>query len=188
MWPGRAGIRILESGMAARTFRSEWASELASSGAMDGAGIIGDLIGTTAPWFTTTTGTTRKAGPSITGMSITVEGPADLVHPAEQQGTGPRRGTSRNAAMSTTTQGQRPSLSREIHTRHAGTLSLTDRATSSLGPSAAMTTGVSRGATRPEAAPAWEEEALMAAGDRTEAVAHHTTSLRFALFLRDRKT
>ena len=46
---GLGGTSIQEFGMAALTFRSESASESATSEDMDGAGIIGDLIGITAP-------------------------------------------------------------------------------------------------------------------------------------------
>ena len=42
---GQGGIRIPESGTAAPTSYSDMASELASSAATDGAGIIGDLTG-----------------------------------------------------------------------------------------------------------------------------------------------
>ena len=44
-WRGQAGIRIPESGTAAHTFHSEGASESAGTEVLDGAGIIGDLIG-----------------------------------------------------------------------------------------------------------------------------------------------
>ena len=50
--PGRAGIRIPESGLAARTSRSESASESASSAVSDGAGVTGDSTGiTTTPVY-----------------------------------------------------------------------------------------------------------------------------------------
>ena len=46
-WRGRDGTRIPEFGMAARTCRSEWVLESASSEVLDGAGITGDSIGVT---------------------------------------------------------------------------------------------------------------------------------------------
>ena len=46
-WRGRDGTRIPEFGLAARTSRSESASESASSEVLDGAGVIGDSIGIT---------------------------------------------------------------------------------------------------------------------------------------------
>ncbi len=46
-WRGRDGTRIPEFGLAARTSRSESASESASSAVSDGAGVIGDSIGIT---------------------------------------------------------------------------------------------------------------------------------------------
>ena len=45
IWRGRDGTRIPESGLAARTSRSDSASESASSAVLDGAGVIGDSIG-----------------------------------------------------------------------------------------------------------------------------------------------
>ena len=45
LWSGRDGTRIPEFGLAARTFRSGWVLESASSGGLGGAGIIGDAIG-----------------------------------------------------------------------------------------------------------------------------------------------
>ena len=60
-WRGRDGTRIPESGLAARTSRSESASESASSAVLDGAGVIGDSIGITDTQCITTAGTTPGA-------------------------------------------------------------------------------------------------------------------------------
>ena len=46
-WRGPDGTPILESGMAAPISHSASVLESVSSAAMDGGGIIGDLIGTT---------------------------------------------------------------------------------------------------------------------------------------------
>jgi hypothetical protein len=70
-WRGRDGIRIRESGLMARFFRSEWDLESDSLAAMGGAGGIGDLIGITIMRFTTTTVTTRTAPCFITAMLTT---------------------------------------------------------------------------------------------------------------------
>ena len=70
-WRGRDGIRIPEFGMAARIFRSGWASESASSAVMDGAGIIGDSIGITDTQSMTTAGTTPGATRFTTGATST---------------------------------------------------------------------------------------------------------------------
>src|SRR5258706_8188665 len=70
-WLGRDGIRIPESGMVARTFRSGRLSESAGTEVMGGAGIIGDLTGATDTEFTTTTGITLGATRFITGTTST---------------------------------------------------------------------------------------------------------------------
>src|ERR1700723_472965 len=89
LWPGRAGIRIPEFGMEARTSRSELVLELASSVALDGAGAIGDLTGITIMRFTTTAGTTPVAARFITGTISTAAeaiGAAVSTGPAEAPG------------------------------------------------------------------------------------------------------
>ena len=70
-WRGRDGTRIPESGLAARTSRSESASESACSAVLDGAGVIGDSIGMTGTQFITTTGTTPGAARFTTGTIST---------------------------------------------------------------------------------------------------------------------
>src|ERR1700747_3755366 len=68
-WRGRDGIRIPESGMKARTSRSELASASVSSEAMDGAGVIGGSIVITTTPFTTTTDTILGA---VCFISVTI--------------------------------------------------------------------------------------------------------------------
>jgi len=58
--------------MAARIFRLEWASELASIAGLDGVGAGGVSIGTTGTQFTTTIGTTPVATHFITEAITTV--------------------------------------------------------------------------------------------------------------------
>jgi hypothetical protein len=70
-WRGRGGTRIPASGMRDLTFRSELASESVGSEVLDGAGVIGDSIGTTDTQPTITTATTPTATPFITGTIST---------------------------------------------------------------------------------------------------------------------
>jgi hypothetical protein len=70
--PGPGGTHIQEFGRTAHTCRSAWASESGSSAASVGAGLIGDLTGTTDRSCTTTTPTSRTAKPSsIVATSLT---------------------------------------------------------------------------------------------------------------------
>ena len=86
-WRGRDGTRIPESGLAARTSRSESASESASSAVLDGAGLIGDSIGITDTQCITTAGTTPGAARFITGAISTEEEAraAELAPPRREQ-------------------------------------------------------------------------------------------------------
>ena len=72
--------------MAARTFPSVLDLALGGSGALDGAGATGDLIGITTMLFTTVAGTSRGAEPSITGTVST--GAADAVDFVPERRTG----------------------------------------------------------------------------------------------------
>jgi hypothetical protein len=65
--------------MAARIFRSAWASESAFLAAMAGAGAVGDLTGTTAIRFITTIATTPGATPFTTEGIITGAGRAAVL-------------------------------------------------------------------------------------------------------------
>ena len=56
--------------------------------------------------------------------------------------------------------------------RHADTRSLVDRATRAQAPSATTITAVNRGAIRPEAAPAWAADSMVAAVDSMAEAAH----------------
>ena len=85
-WRGRDGTRIPESGLAARTSRSESASESAGSEVLDGAGVIGDSIGITATQCITTAGTTPGAERFITeAVSTEVEAHAAEAATAQRQ-------------------------------------------------------------------------------------------------------
>src|SRR5579863_5067570 len=104
-WRGRVGIRIPESGMAARTSPSDPDSESVSSEVLDGDGPIGDLTGTTATPCITTIGTTPGAIRFTTG-AISIEeqagAPDSTAHAAEStvaptQGMGTLTGTSARA-------------------------------------------------------------------------------------------
>ena len=68
---GRVGTPIPEFGLAVRTFRSESASESASSEVLDGAGIIGDAIGVAVSQLLAAAGITRGATRFITGTPST---------------------------------------------------------------------------------------------------------------------
>src|SRR5882724_1659373 len=85
-WPGRVGIHTRESGMAARTFRSELVLGSATSADTDGAGTTGDLIGITAGWFTTTTPITPGAQHFTTGTITTEEGARRILQPSRRNG------------------------------------------------------------------------------------------------------
>jgi hypothetical protein len=119
-WRGRDGTHIPGFGTADRTYRLELDSESGSSRDLDGDGRIGDLIGITERSFTTTRGTTHKAGPFTTETSTTGAGTADPVHPAEQ-GTGGHQGMSAYTAMCTTGRGDRRSLLRGTLTHREAT-------------------------------------------------------------------
>src|SRR5208282_2954820 len=66
-WRGRGGIRIPESGLAARISHSESASESVGSAALDGAGVIGDSTGITDTQGLAAAGTSPRAERFITG-------------------------------------------------------------------------------------------------------------------------
>ena len=86
-WRGRDGTRIPEFGLAARTCRSGWALESASSEALDGAGITGDSIGVADSQLLAAAGTTPGATRFITGTASTEAG----ARAAEQHNRGARR-------------------------------------------------------------------------------------------------
>jgi hypothetical protein len=106
-----------------RTFPSESASESAGSEALDGAGIIGDAIGTTIMRFITTTGTTPAAGRFTTGTLTTgVElRTADITSTATV-GTGHRTPELAGAAKFSTVPAERPSHLKETTTLLEDTL------------------------------------------------------------------
>src|ERR1700678_1793903 len=71
-WVGRDGIRIPESGLADRIYPLDSASALGGSAVLDGDGVIGDSIGITTSYCTTTTRISRGARRSITGTIFIV--------------------------------------------------------------------------------------------------------------------
>src|ERR1019366_980189 len=82
-WRGRDGTRIRESGLAARTSISEWASESVGSEALAGAGVIGDSIGVADTQCMAAAGTTPGAERFITvAISRAAESRAAELHAA----------------------------------------------------------------------------------------------------------
>src|SRR5580658_3982024 len=156
-WRGQDGIRIPAFGLVARTYRLESVSESAFLEVLDGAGAIGDLIGTTITPFTTTIGTTPGAILSTTGAITTA---------AEESGA--LQGTC-SASRTATAAGQRD-RSKETLRVLEDSLLLGVRAASTQALSAATTMAGRRGAIRRAEAPASVAERA-AAGDFMAAVA-----------------
>jgi hypothetical protein len=148
--------------MTARTSGSAPASQSVGSEVMDGAGIIGDAIGMTEPYFTTTTGTTLGVTHSITGTTSTGIEPnavgltATVVErvTTPAKGAGLPTGTSAGAAKFTTIPAQQPGLSVEIPGLLVDTMNPVGRAASARGPSAVMTVADKKEAFRHAEAPA----------------------------------
>src|SRR5208282_1250898 len=157
--PGRAGTHIPESGLVAPTFRSESVLESASSEVMDGAGAIGDLIGTTITQFTTTTGTTPGATRFTTG-AITTAAEAS----GELQGTCSAARATTVAAEFITGPAGRRDRSKETPRLLEDSLLLGVKAASGRALSATTTMAGRRGAIRRAEAPASVAERA-AAGD-----------------------
>ena len=163
-WRGRDGTRIPESGLAARTSRSESASESAGSEVLDGAGVIGDSIGITDTQCITTAGTTPGAARFITGTISTEEeaGAAELRAGAQRREQA--SGTSARAAESTTVPAQPPGLSTETRRLLEDTPNPAVRAASARAPSAATTMADRQGAFRHAEAPASVAEQRVGGG------------------------
>lgn len=125
-----------EFGMAAHTSRSGPALELASSAALDGAGVIGDSIGTTVMRPLTMADTTPGATHSITAAALP-EAPV--------------------AALATAPV-HRPGLSTEIPGLLEDTLNPAARAVSARAHSATTGMGNRRGVSRHAAGPALAPE------------------------------
>ena len=160
---GQDGTRIPESGMTARTSRSDSVSESASSGVLDGAGVIGDSIGITGMQCTTTAGTTRGATRFITGAVSPGEETraADLMVAAAELVAGPTpgaglaAGTSANAAEFLPAPTAGAGLSTGTGRRLEAMLNLAVRAVSARAPSAVTTMADRPGAFHLAEAPAW---------------------------------
>src|SRR5580704_14335733 len=131
--------------MAARTSRSESASESASSAVLDGAGLIGDSIGITVTQFITTTGTTPGVPRFTTGTIFTeaetytagLTAPAADFVLAPKPGAGLPTGTSAALAGITTVPAQRTGLSMETPELPEDTLNPAVKAAPARAPSAA---------------------------------------------------
>jgi len=162
-WDGRDGTRIRGFGLAARTFRSEWASESVSSGVMDGAGITGGSIGITDMPLLAAAGTTPGATRFITGAASTeAEGRA-----VELTTVAASTEVERRAAELTTVPAQRPERSMETGRRREDTLHPAVRAASAQAPSAASKRAGRQRAIRHAEAPASVAEDRVAEGDFT---------------------
>src|SRR5580692_1312153 len=140
-WRGRDGIRILGSGSAVLTCRSDSASESVGSAALGGVGVIGDSTGITITQLSTMVGITPGAG-RFTTETPTTEVEADAVD------------LMAGAADSATIPEQLPDLSTEIAELPEDTPSPAIRAASAQVHSAATTMAERRGATRHAEAPA----------------------------------
>jgi hypothetical protein len=159
LWRGRDGIRIPESGLAARIYRGAGASESGGLAVLDGAGVIGDSIGITTMQCLTTAGTTRVAERFTTGAIFIEEqaGAGDSTALAAElaldpmQGTG-LAGTSAGAAESTTVPAERPGPSKETLRPLEDILHPAVKAALAQAPSAATTKVDRQGAIRPEEA------------------------------------
>ncbi len=140
-WRGRDGIRIPEFGSMARILHSDSGLGLGGSAGLDGAGIIGDSIGTTAMQFITTAGTTHGATRFTTGTLFTAEEGRE----ADLTGRG-REHRAIVAELSIVLENQR-GLSTVITTRHADTLHLAVKAGRALAHSAGTSVEEIQGAT-----------------------------------------
>jgi len=139
------------------------ASESASSAVMDGAGVVGDSIGTTITQSITTTATTPIAGPSITVTPIIAEEAITA-----EASTGP---VGVIAGEAPTGQVAAPGLSTETIRLPEDTRNLTARAVSTQMVSVATTT-----ADKPEASLHVEIPASAAGVDFTAVVAVRTVA------------
>src|ERR1700675_2251704 len=146
-WRGRVGTRIPEFGMRVRTFPLESGSESVSTGAMDGAGIIGDRTGIIIGLLMTTIATTPEAA-RFTTETITTEGAMPAVGSpaiAAEIVAAPMKGTGLPARMPAAAgplravPAQPPGLLRETTRLLEGTLNHVVRAARARAPSAATT-------------------------------------------------
>jgi hypothetical protein len=154
--PGRDGIHIPVFGMAGHISTSAVVSELASSEATDGAGLVGDSTGTTTIQFTTAVGITRGAARSTTGI-VSIAGRALAV----VWGRGTE--TSAVAAECTTVRVEPPDRLKEIIGLRVDTPRPTARAASVRGLSADTIMAERPGPFLRAGAPVWAEEELAAA-------------------------
>ena len=155
---GRDGIHIQESGLAARTSRSESASESVGGEVLGGAGGIGDSIGIIVTQLMATTGTTPGAI-RFTTVAITIEAEVSvaLLPSCVAEGLAA-------ALLFTTARAEPPGRSKEIAGLLVDTLNPAVRAASARVPSAATTRVDRKGAFRhAEARASVEAEGSMGA-------------------------
>lgn len=174
-WRGRDGTRIREFGMTAHTFRSELDSESDSSEDMAGAGVIGDLIGTTDTRFITTTGITREAARFTTETTITgaEASAADSTAIVAEIVPAPMLGTDLPASVveKPTVPARSPGHSTETARRREDTRNRAVRAGPAQAPSPATTMADRREAFLHAEAPAWVAEGRVAEEEGMAAVA-----------------
>ena len=174
-WLGRDGTRTPEYGLAARTFRSDPASESASSEVLDGAGLIGDSIGVADTQLLAAAGTTHEVTRSITGTPIEPEARgAEPPTAAASTAAGAQAAGWLTVATSTeagaqagefpTVPAQRRELSMETGKRREATLHPAVRAASARAPSAASGRADRQRAIRHGEGPASAAEQRVAAG------------------------
>ena len=182
-WRGRDGTRIPEFGLAARTSRSEWATESVSSEVLAGAGLIGDSIGVAITQLLAAAGTTRGATRFITEAATTEAGAraAEFPTAAALTEAGAQAAEFPTAAASTevgaqaadfpAVPAQRPELSTETGRRREATLHPAARKVSARAPSAASRRAGRQRAIRHGERPASAGEQRVAAVAEKRAVA-----------------
>jgi len=125
--------------MTARTYRSGWASESASSEVLDGAGITGDAIGVAVTQPLAVAGTTPGATLSITGTPSTVAEVSTEVEPCGEEllTAAEVRVSTEVEACAAVVSARGPALSTETRGRLADSLNPAVRVASAQAPSAA---------------------------------------------------
>ncbi len=180
-WLGQDGITTREFGIRARTFTLVGRSTSAITITTDGAGTIGDAIGTTTGQNTTTTGTTHEAELITIGIVTTgAAAAAAMRHTAAKEtelrievpanartqtttGTQTIRGLQTTTGLQTIKRRRLPDRLRGRHVRLEGTGMCEGKATHAL-EVPVITTTAEREAIRQEEGPASVAEALTGPG------------------------
>jgi hypothetical protein len=172
LWHGRDGIRIPEFGLAARTFRSAWALESASSEVLGGAGIIGDAIGVAVLELLAAVGTTRGATRFMTGTPSTGAEVSTEVEPcgAERLTVAEVDVSTEAEACAAVVSARDPALSTETTEQLEDTRHLADRGAPAQAPSVATGMVDRRGASPHAEGPASAVVDFTVAEDFTAAV------------------